>query len=441
MMEKTVKILKVIHGYPLRFNAGSEVYSQTLCRELTRRHEVQVFTRSENPFIPDYLLREEKDTDILLKVINLPLEKHRYRYSHAKIDSQFEQLLKRFQPDIVHIGHLNHLSLTLVNTIPFSTPIIYTLHDYWLICPRGQFIQRQNTQDLWALCDKQKDQECALHCYSGYFSGLEKELQEDVTYWTSWVKRRRECIEKIIERITYFICPSQYLLNRFQNDLYISKEKLIYLDYGFDLNRLKERKRKKDTAFTFGYIGTHIPAKGIQLLIPAFSNLEGECKLKIWGRPRDHNTKALKEMIEQLPKETGKRIEWISEYDNEHIVKDVLNHVDAIVVPSIWAENSPLVIHEALQARVPVITADAGGMSEYIKHRENGLLFKHRDAEDLSLQMQKFIDDLQLANEISKQGYLFSEDKNIPSIEGHASEIEKIYLRAIKEKKRVKHGG
>ena len=40
---------------------------------------------------------------------------------------------------------------------------------------------------------------------------------------------------------------------------------------------------------------------------------------------------------------------------------DVFNHCDAIVVPSIWAENSPLVIHEALQARVPVITADYGG--------------------------------------------------------------------------------
>ena len=239
----------------------------------------------------------------------------------------------------------------------------------------------------------------------------------------------------------YFICPSHYLSDRFRNDLNLSKEKLIYLDYGFDLNRLKGRNRKVGRTFTFGYIGTHIPAKGIQLLISAFSELKEGCELKIWGRPRDHNTKSLKEMIEKLPKQVESRIEWISEYDNEHIVKDVLNHVDAIVVPSIWAENSPLVIHEALQARVPVITADAGGMSEYIKHRENGLLFKHRDAEDLSLQMQKLIDDLQLANEISKQGYLFSEDKNIPSIEGHASEIEKIYLRAIKEKKRVKHGG
>ena len=41
-----MKILKVIHGYPMRYNAGSEVYSQTLCLGLAARgHEVHVFTR------------------------------------------------------------------------------------------------------------------------------------------------------------------------------------------------------------------------------------------------------------------------------------------------------------------------------------------------------------------------------------------------------------
>ena len=34
-----MKILKVIHGYPMRYNAGSEVYSQTLCHGLADKHE------------------------------------------------------------------------------------------------------------------------------------------------------------------------------------------------------------------------------------------------------------------------------------------------------------------------------------------------------------------------------------------------------------------
>ena len=56
-----LKILQVIHGYPMRYNAGSEVYTQGLAQALAERHEVHVFTRQENAFLPEYAVR--KDTD------------------------------------------------------------------------------------------------------------------------------------------------------------------------------------------------------------------------------------------------------------------------------------------------------------------------------------------------------------------------------------------
>ena len=49
-----MKILQVIHGYPMRYNAGSEVYTQGLCQALAERNEVHVFTRQENAFLPEY---------------------------------------------------------------------------------------------------------------------------------------------------------------------------------------------------------------------------------------------------------------------------------------------------------------------------------------------------------------------------------------------------
>src|SRR5262249_6317810 len=57
---------------------------------------------------------------------------------------------------------------------------------------------------------------------------------------------------------------------------------------------------------------------------------------------------------------------------------------DALVVPSIWPENSPLVIHEAFLAGVPVIAARIGGIPELVTHGKNGLLFNPGDVEDLS---------------------------------------------------------
>jgi len=38
-------ILKIIHGYPPNYNAGSEVYSQSICNELSKYHKVSVFDK------------------------------------------------------------------------------------------------------------------------------------------------------------------------------------------------------------------------------------------------------------------------------------------------------------------------------------------------------------------------------------------------------------
>lgn len=203
--------------------------------------------------------------------------------------------------------------------------------------------------------------------------------------------------------------------------------KLIYLDYGFDLKRLMGRQRIPNEPFTFGYIGTHIPAKGIQQLIQAFSQLKGNSQLRIWGRPRPQNTEGLQAITTTLPFEVQSRIEWLPEYANEQLIDAVFNRVDCIVVPSIWVENSPLVIHEALQARLPVITANVGGMAEYVHHEINGLLFEHRNMQSLAKQMQRLADDSAWAQKLGARGYVQSHDGNILSLPAHVAAIEAIY--------------
>ncbi len=435
-----MKILKVIHGYPMLYNAGSEVYSQTLCNELAKKHEVHVFTREEDAFKPDYSMRKDVDpldNTITLHIVNNPRNKD--RYISSEIDKRFKEVLEEVNPDIVHIGHLNHLSTSLIFEVPQNIPVIYTLHDYWLMCPRGQFMQMfpENPDNLWAACDGQEDKKCALRCYSRYFSGDKKHYERDLSYWTDWVNKRMKHLKNVAKRVDLFISPSNYLLNRYCEFFDIPIEKLIYLDYGFDLNRLKNRERKGNQLFTFGYIGTHIPAKGIHDLIKAFKEIKGIAALKIWGRPRGQETESLKNLTITQNQKNLNTIEWIGEYINNNIVDEVFNKVDAIIVPSVWVENSPLVIHEAQQAGVPVITGNIGGMSEYVHHEINGLLFEHRSYVSLAKQMQRFIDDPDLAVKLGKKRYLFSDNGSVPSIYEHGVEIEKIYMQHIKTKKNM----
>ena len=110
-----MKVLQVIHGYPLRYNAGSEVYTQGLCQALAERNEVHVFTRQENAFLPEYAMQRETDpadARVNLHVINMA--RARDGYSHRAVDDAFAGLLDELRPAVVHVGHLNHLSTSLV---------------------------------------------------------------------------------------------------------------------------------------------------------------------------------------------------------------------------------------------------------------------------------------------------------------------------------------
>ena len=186
--------------------------------------------------------------------------------------------------------------------------------------------------------------------------------------------------------------PPRYLQDRYRDEIGLPARQLVHLDYGFDLAWLRGRARNLGEPFVFGYIGTHIPAKGIHDLIRAFGAVAGESRLRIWGRPFGQNTQALKALARSLPGGQAERVEWPHEHRNADIVRDLFDRVDAIVVPSVWVENSPLVIHEAQQARVPVIMADPGGMAEYVHHGVNGLRFVHRSWRALAGQTQRLAD-------------------------------------------------
>ena len=234
-------------------------------------------------------------------------------------------------------------------------------------------------------------------------------------------------IREVAGEVDRFIAPSRMVQQRFQTDFDIQENRVVYLDYGFDRKRLAGRSRERERNFVFGYIGTHRPAKGIHVLLDAFPLLRGDPKLRVWGRTVSDTTPSLKEQSARLPADVARRVEWMGEYGTSTIVPEVFDRIDALVVPSIWLENSPLVIHEAQEARVPVITSDLGGMAEYVHHETNGLLFKARDARGLAEQMQRLVDDPELAGKLGQRGYLYSVDSNVPDVEEHVGRLLSIY--------------
>ena len=70
---------------------------------------------------------------------------------------------------------------------------------------------------------------------------------------------------------------------------------------------------------------------------------------------------------------------------------EIMGHLDLVVVPSIWPENAPLIVQEALLARVPVLASDIGALREFVTPEENGLLFRAADADALEAALQRVL--------------------------------------------------
>lgn len=422
-------ILKIIHGYPLTYNAGSEVYSQSICNELSKQHKVSVFSREENLYAPCFTIRHVKEnTNLDLFLVNNPQGKDGYR--HKQMDENFAELISEIKPDIAHVGHINHLSTGLIDVLKKQKiPIVFTLHDFWLMCPRGQFLTRSIGKDNnFRLCDGQEDQKCARNCYEVYFGGREENDLQDLNLWSEWIHRRMIETRSLIDKVDLFIAPSRYLLNRFINEFDVPGDKVVYLDYGFPTEYLTQtEKSPKKARFTFGYIGTHIPSKGVNVLIEAFSQIVAESELRIYGRENGQGTTALK----KLASLSKNKIVFAGEYVNHNLANDVFSKVDCIVVPSIWGENSPLVIHEAQACKIPVITADFGGMKEYVQHQVNGLLFEHRSVSSLREQMEFALANPETMKQLGEKGYLYSTDGSVPNIKDHCKDLENIYSRFL----------
>ena len=427
-----MRILEIIHGYPPDYNAGSENYTEAVVNELIKRgHEVAIFCRIEDHNRPEFELSENNINERARKYV-INIAKTRDKFIVPEVNNSIKSVLKSFLPEIAHIEHLNHLSLDIpVILAERRIPMVYTLHDFWLMCPRGQFIQNNTVGEPWNFCDGQEDLKCATICYKTHYSGF-ADAKQNLEYWEGWVRDRMQSTAEAVSKIDRFIAPSKTVLNTFLRYYPDARNKIKYLDYGFDLARLQGRKRVKEARFVFGYIGTHIPAKGVDYLIKAFGELKGNTILKIWGRWRNDFTPALVELGNRISKTGGKEIQWMGEFETEKIVDQVFNKIDAVVVPSIWLENSPLVIHEAQEARIPVITADVGGMAEYVDDEVNGLLFNFRNISSLAKEMQRLIDEPGLGRSLGVRGYRYSRDGEVPSIEEHIGELLEIFNSMVR---------
>ena len=374
-----MRILQVIHGYPPYYMAGSEVYTYNLARELAKNNEVFVFCRFEDKTVPLYHYYDTTDDGVNIRYINNyePQNATFYdKYLNPKIDDMFRDYVREIKPDVVHIGHLSHLStqIPIITKREFGLPVLFTIHDFWMFCHRGQLINPKN----WEICPLPNVKQCT-DCARFHYNNpaFEERL----------IVERDTHIKNVMDCIDVFFAPS-HTLEKFFIDMGVKKEKVFYSKYGFNVSKIPKHPKQLHETITFGFTGRIIHTKGVHLLCEAFSKVKGNARLVIWGDANSEYGRDLK------TKYSGKNIEFKGRYHNDDL-QQVHDSFDVLVCPSIWLENAPLVIQEAQCAELPVLVSDRGGMAELVHNGEDGFTFSLGSADDLRAKMQDIVDNPQ----------------------------------------------
>lgn len=317
-------------------------------------------------------------------------------------EAAFQELLDTFRPDLVHFNHLLHLSTKLPRFAKRAhLPVVFTLHDYWLCCPKVKLFDRWGRR-----CEGGTPFQCAScarHRYSRFwwpsgnyaepapltFRQFGKELAFQVAerpLGTVSIARRNRELRSAISHVDRFIAPSRFLASRMA-DWGIPADKITYCDYGtMELPYVPSERRRWVPPLRFGYLGGMTSEKGLDVLLEAFRGLDG-CSLHMFGGTSESLRKAYPRFADVLAQSNIHAPGAIDDAAKVRLLPDL----DALIVPSIWFENSPVVIHEAFQAGVPVICSNIGGMAELVRDGVDGLHFEAGSATSLRHVLQSCI--------------------------------------------------
>jgi glycosyltransferase involved in cell wall biosynthesis len=447
-----MRILFAVHQFFPESRAGVEIVTLGLAKELASRgHEPHVFAAKRSlpgSGIQPYETEDYEHEGIPVRRVGRPEEgpsrPYRLNYENGEMAERAREHALEVGPDVVHAMHLQGLSASVLPAFKaLGLPVVFTAADFWTVCPVVDLRRHDG-----ALCEGPEVSHC-VRCIAarnpdprvkaranlpGAVAGAAGALSRTPLARLSGALRQvgdvarrpgsiREDMQHV-DRVLAYTRLTRDLLTR--NGVGAGKTSVSH--YGVDVAASSGEGRggRSSPALRVGFVGTIAPHKGPDLLARAFRKLPEDLRatLEIHGSAAGYESFARE--LRVLAGEDG-RIRFPGAFPREAVGR-VLAGIDVLVVPSRWYENAPGVVFEAFAAGVPVVATDLGGLSEFVRHGENGLLFQLDDVEDLALQLRR------LAGEPGLLAKLQAGIRPVKTLGEYAGELEEVYADLVGEK-------
>jgi glycosyltransferase involved in cell wall biosynthesis len=367
------RVLIVAHGHPDFSIGGGEIAAYTQWQELRRRGiETMLIARiAQSPAHAGacFSIRSGDGMEVLFSAP--PVDHFRHSQPRRRvIYEEFRALLERFRPTVVHFHHYVHLGLEMLREVRKFAPegvIVLTLHEYLAIChAQGQMLKSNGL-----LCNRAAPLDC-----SGCFPGITPQS----------FFMRELFVKSFLNLVDRFVCPSAFLRDRYVA-WGLPAAKMHVLENGqAAIPAQLAQSPDPSLRVRFVVLGQLSRLKGTLVLLDAVRLLPRRIrrlvKIEIHGSMQyevDDFGAHFQRLLEDL-RETVRHCGPYRPAD----VHGIIQRNGWVIQPSIWWENSPLVIQEAFVAGRPVICSNIGGMAEKVRHGVSGLHFRVGSASDLA---------------------------------------------------------
>jgi glycosyltransferase involved in cell wall biosynthesis len=398
------RLLQIVHGYPPRELAGTEIYAERITRALAKRDwEVHILAATRAPGKPhgQWLTPEDSGAggQIHRIVNNLPWRPLKAQEHDPILAKRCNAQIAEIKPDLVHVQHLLFLDIGL----KYGAPSLFTMHDAWAWCARaGSLLEMGKTP-----CAGPSTERCGA-CYADFSKGQAVEHQLgriagklDAIVPLEWMHKTWRALPARVRSLSKRGVPPTATPTEIQSrqvalreavnafDLRISPSAFLAQkggEQGLDsievLRHGAQRQNLQRTPEFFLFLGSLAFHKGPDIVAQAWKNAitadPSLPPLRIVGPPVEP------ECVATLP-ETQ-----VHDAVPPDEVPALLSKAHALVLGSVWPENAPLVILEALATGCPVIAPAIGGIPEIIQQDQNGWLFPPGDVSALSGLLQRW---------------------------------------------------
>ncbi|MEJ5200530.1 MAG: glycosyltransferase, partial [Anaerolineae bacterium] len=232
---------------------------------------------------------------------------------------------------------------------------------------------------------------------------------------------RNRYLARLCAGVDLFVAPSRFLRDQYVRHGFPA-ERIVVLENGLDTARLQhEPDPPLPVPLTrphFGFLGALAWQKGVHVLIDAFNQMPQNASLTVYG---DETT--FPDYVARLKAAARHpHIRFAGRLDPRY-VGAALRQMDALIVPSLWYENSPVTIQEAFAVGVPVIASRLGALAEKVQDGVTGRLFAAGDSADLARVLTE------LTAQPEQLALLRANIRPGPTIEQHAAELLNLYDR------------